>query len=569
MNSRFFHTRSNFLSQAFFLLLTSKNPNPSYRKPSNCYRFFSNQSSLSVTGKSLIRPKPDSNFDCNDFTTICDLLTNPSSLPGPTLEAALDRTGIELDPSLLQQIFDRFGSSPKLMLSLFLWSERQPGYRSSVDIFNAMIKVFARAREFESAWCLILNRLKRPIEGPNMDTFAILIRRYARAGMTLPAIRTLEFACSLDLICNSSSKLDLFEILLDSFCKEGLVWEASAYIERKRGIDPYWASSIHVYNILLKGWFRSRQLERIERLWDEMKKDNVKPSVVTYGILVQMYCQMCCVEVAVELLDEMKREGIEPDAIVYNPIIDALGEAGRFKEALGMMERFLVLESGPTVSSYNSLVKGFCKAGDLEGANKILKMMISRGFMPTTTTYNYFFRYFSKLGKIEEGLNLYTKMMEYGYTPDWLTYHLLVKLLCKQERLDLAMQVRKEMQARGYDLDSAACTMLVHLLCKMHRFEEAFGEFENMIRRGIVPQYVTYQKMIDELKIQGMTEMARKLCNVMITVPHSMKLPNTYAIDEDASRARKTNIIQKAKAMSDTLKTCRNPRELVKRRSPS
>ncbi|KAI7987098.1 Pentatricopeptide repeat-containing protein [Camellia lanceoleosa] len=422
MTSLFFHTRSNFLSQAFFLLLTSKNPNPSYQKPSHCYRFFSNQSSLSVTGKSLIRPKPDPNFDCNDFTTICDLLTNPSSLPGPTLEAALDRTGIELGPPLLQQIFDRFGSSPKLMLSLFLWSERRPGYRSSVDIFNAMIKVFARAREFESAWCLILNRLKRPIEGPNMDTFAILIRRYARAGMPSPAIRTLEFACSLDLICKSNSKLDLFEILLDSFCKEGLVWEASAYIERKRGIDPYWASQF---------------------------------IVVTYGILVQMYCQMCRVEEAVELLDEMKREGIEPDAIVYNPIIDALGEAGRFKEALGMMERFLVLESGPTVSSYNSLVNGFCKAGDLEGANKILKMMISRGFMPTTTTYNYFFRYFSKLGKIEEGLNLYTKMMEYGYTPDrsltisWLS--------CCASRRDWTWQCKLERKWKLGDMIWTRC----------------------------------------------------------------------------------------------------------------
>lgn len=47
------------------------------------------------------------------------------------------------------------------------------------------------------------------------------------AGMPSPAIRTLEFACSLDLIQCSNSELNLFEILLDSFCKEGLVWEAS------------------------------------------------------------------------------------------------------------------------------------------------------------------------------------------------------------------------------------------------------------------------------------------------------------------------------------------------------
>lgn len=450
-----------------------------------------------------------------------------------------------------------------------MWAEKQPGYLFSVGIFNAIIKVLARAREFESAWCLILGRVKRALEGPDVDTFAILIRRYACAGMTSPAIRTLEFACSLDLIHCSNSELNLFEILLDSFCKEGRVWEASKYCNTKRGADPSWVPSIHVYNSLLTGWFRARQLERVECLWDEMKKKNVKPSVATYGTLIEGYCRKHRVEVAIKLFWEMKRNGIEPNAIVYNPIIDVLGEAGRFKEALAMMERFLVLESGPTISTYNSLVKSFCRAGDVEGANKILKMMISRGFMPTITTYNYFLRHFLNSGKFEEGLNLYTKMMESAYVPDQITYHLLMILLCKQERLELAMQVRKEMKDRGYDLDPVVCTMLVHLLCTMHRVEEAFQELEDMIQRGIVPHSITYQRMTYELKELGKIEMSRKLCDMMAATPHLIKLPSAFVRDEDASRARRTSIIQKAKALSNTLKTCRDPRELVKRRKLS
>ncbi|KAL6985347.1 hypothetical protein U1Q18_018723 [Sarracenia purpurea var. burkii] len=432
-----------------------------------------------------------------------------------------------------------------------------------------MIKVLARAREFQSAWSIIFGRLKKQMEGPNVDTFSILIRRYARRGMPSIAIRTLEFACSLDLIRKSTSELNLFEILLVSFCKEGLVWEASEYLERKRQIDPYWVPSIHTYNILLKGWFQSGQVECIESIWDEMKRKNVKPSVVSYGTLIEGYCQMSRVGVAIELVEEMIKKRIEPNAIVYNTIINALGEAGRLKEALAMLERFLVLESGPTIYTYNSLVKYFCKAEDLEGANKILKIMISREFIPTTTTYNHFLRYFSKVGKVEEGLNLYTKMMETGYAPDQFTYRLLMNLLCKEERLESAMNVRKEMKARGYDLDSADCTMLVRLLCTMHRFEEAFREFEDMISRGIVPHDGAFQKMIDELKEQGMAEKARKLCDIMVIVPHSTKLPNTCARGEDASRSRRASIVQKAKAMSDILKTCRDPRELVKRKSSS
>ncbi|KAM7490324.1 hypothetical protein LguiA_033245 [Lonicera macranthoides] len=617
MNTFFCSHKRRPISTLALLLLksTTKNPDPNSQISITTYhhllrRLFSHRSWLSFTGKPLINwpqlpptpsqkpnlnqnevttigeilsnpsllqeisppskshKNPNSNLNQNDFTTICEILSNPSLSPGPDLENALNQTGIELGPSQLQEIFDRFGSSPKPLFTLFLWVEKQPSYEFSVTVFNSMINLLGKAREFDLAWSLIIDRIDTD-RGPDMDTFTILIRRFARAGMVVPAIRTYKYASNLDLIRDSNLEMSLFEILLDSFCKERHVKAASEYFARKRQLDPSWIPSTRVYNILLNGWFRSRKLKHAERLWVEMKKENVKPSVVTYGTLVEGYCRMRRVEVAIELIDEMKQEGIEPNAIVYNPIIDALGEAGRFKEVLGMMERFLVLESGPTLPTYNSLVKGFCKAGDLVGASKILKMMISKGNVPTPTTYNYFFRYFSRFGKIEEGMNLYTKMIESGYNPDRLTYHLLVKMLCEEERLDLAMQITKEMRGRGFDLDLAISTMLMHLLLKMHRFDEAFGEFEDMIRRGVVPQYLTYEKMRDMLKREGMNEMARKLRDMMASVPHSMKLPNTYNgdIDRDSSRLRRRSIIRKAEVMSDILKTKRNPREIVKSRS--
>ena len=54
----------------------------------------------------------------------------------------------------------------------------------------------------------------------------------------------------------------------------------------------------------------------MQRLRLEMKKKNVKPSIVTYDTLVGGYCRMPRVERAIELVDEMKREGIRSNAIV-------------------------------------------------------------------------------------------------------------------------------------------------------------------------------------------------------------------------------------------------------------
>lgn len=466
-------------------------------------------------------------------------------------------------------IFGRFGSSPKLLFSLFRWAEKKPEFRPSAALFNSMINALGKARDFDSAWELINGRLQGNGESMlvSVDTFATMIRRYTRAGRTQPAMRTFEFASGLDFIQNADSEMKLLEILLDSLCKEGHVRVASEYFSYTRGLKSNWIPSIRVYNILLNGWLRTKNLQCAEAFWAEMKKENVKPTVVTYGTLVEGYCRMQQVERAMELIDEMKREGIEPNAVAFNPIIDALAEAGRFEEALGMLERFLVGECGPTISTYNSLIKGFCKAGDIVGASRIIKMMISRGVVPTPTTYNYFFWYFSKSGKIEEGMNLYTKMIESGYTPDRLTYHLLLKLLCEEERLELAVQVSKEMKTRGLDMDLATSTMLIHLLCRMYKFEEAVLEFEDMIRRGVVPQYLTFQRLKDELHKRSMTELACKLRDLMSSVPHSTNLPSTYSRQGGLPRARRMSIMQKAEAMSDILKDCNNPRKLVKRRS--
>uniref|UniRef100_A0A2P2INA7 Pentatricopeptide repeat-containing protein n=1 Tax=Rhizophora mucronata TaxID=61149 RepID=A0A2P2INA7_RHIMU len=161
-------------------------------------------------------------------------------------------------------------------------------------------------------------------------------------------------------------------------------------------------------------------------------------------------------------------------------------------------------------------------------------------------------------------------MIESGYKPDRLTYHLLLKLLCEDGRLELAVEVSKEMKARGYDIDLAASTMLIHLLCKIQRFEEAFEMFREMLQKGIKPQYLTFHRLNDELRKQGMTKMADKLCNMMSSVPHSTKLPNTYNVDSNTSRhARRALILRRGEAMSEVLKISKNPKRIGKLRKSS
>lgn len=71
------------------------------------------------------------------------------------------------------------------MHNLFLWAEKKPGFKPSAALFDSMVNILGKAREFEDAWTLILDRIGDGNEGSTLvsvNTFVILIRRYARAG---------------------------------------------------------------------------------------------------------------------------------------------------------------------------------------------------------------------------------------------------------------------------------------------------------------------------------------------------------------------------------------------------
>ena len=138
-------------------------------------------------------------------------------------------------------------------------------------------------------------------------------------------------------------------------------------------------------------------------------------------------------------------------------------------------------------------------------------------------------------------------------------------MLCEANWRELVVQMIKEMKVNGFESDLATSTMLIHLLCRNHRFEEACAEFEDMFRRGHVPQYITYRMLMKELKRLGLVQLEEKLTDLMRSVPHSTKLPGSYREKEgDNAKEKRKLILEKAQAVSNVLKECKDPKELHK-----
>ncbi|KAI6681484.1 hypothetical protein NL676_035365 [Syzygium grande] len=109
-------------------------------------------------------PSPDRgrglDFPRDAFDAISGLFADPGLAAGPALDSALDEAGVRPRNELMEAVFARFGSSPKLLFGLFRWAEKQPEFRPSAGLFNSMINALGKARDFDAAWELINGRLR-------------------------------------------------------------------------------------------------------------------------------------------------------------------------------------------------------------------------------------------------------------------------------------------------------------------------------------------------------------------------------------------------------------------------
>nr|GEV91871.1 tetratricopeptide-like helical domain-containing protein [Tanacetum cinerariifolium] len=118
------------------------------------------------------------------------------------------------------------------------------------------------------------------------------------------------------------------------------------------------------------------------------------------------------------------------------------------------------------------------------------------------------------LCKIENtviAIQLLRLMDERGCKPNVVTYNTIVDSLCKEKMIDDAFKLFKEMVFERNGL----CN-LADAFCKEGKIEEAENVVEIMIKRGIVPDIVTYSTLIDGYCLQGEMAKAKTIFDSMV-----------------------------------------------------
>lgn len=266
-----------------------------------------------------------------------------------------------------------------------------------------------------------------------------------------------------------------------------------------------------VYNLLMSGFVRSNEPDRILELFEELKDklsvaggDVVVRDGIVYGNLMKGYFKKGMVEEAMDLCHRVLGDdsGVRFSAVSYNSVLDALAKNGRLDDAIVLFERMMKEHNPPkkvavNLGSFNVMVDGFCSSGRFEEAIRVFrKRLWETNCVPDVLSYNNLIDQLGKNGLVAEAEELFKEMEERGFNPDEYTFVLLVESCFRAGRPSDAIDYFGKMTDSGLRPNANAYNQVIGGLADVRNLNEARGFFDRMVEREVKPNVASYEILL-------------------------------------------------------------------------
>ncbi|CAO2838272.1 unnamed protein product [Amaranthus hypochondriacus] len=403
---------------------------------------------------------------------------------------------------MLATILAVLGKANQEALAVELFVRAEPSAGNTVQVYNAMMGVYARNGRFSKVQEMLNLMQERGCE-PDLVSFNTLINARLKSGPLEPNMavdllnevrrsgirpdtityNTLISACSREsnlqeairVFCdmeanNCQPDLWTYNAMISVFARCGLASRAEKILREleTKGFLP----DAVTYNSLLYAFAREGNTEKAGEICEEMLKRGFAKDEMAYNTILHMYSKQEQHDVVLDLYRNMKLSGLVPDAITYTVLIDCLGKANRMTEAANLMSEMLDSGVKPTLRTFSALICGYGKAGLRVEAEETFNCMLRSGIKPDKLAYSVMMDILLRSGDARKTMVLYMDMVRGNFAPDYNLYLSLIQLLKKQNEDDGLQRVISDMQQLCGMTPLNVSSILVQGEC----FDEA-GEF--------------------------------------------------------------------------------------------
>ncbi|KAH8508970.1 hypothetical protein POPTR_005G181900v4 [Populus trichocarpa] len=472
-------------------------------------RIYNNSNKLYSGFNKMLKRRYMSSETSDTTKTICKIMMSSSVV---TLDTALDQSGVRVSEQIVEDVLKKFENAGMVAYRFFEWAEKQRHYNHSVKAFHTVIDSLAKIRQYQLMWDVVkVMKSKRMV---NVETFCIIMRKYARAQKVEEAVYTFNIMDKYDVPPN----LAAFNGLLSALCKSKNVRKAQEIFD---SIKDRFVPDSKTYSILLEGWGKDPNLPKAREIFREMVSNGCRPDIVTYGIMVDVLCKAGRVDEALGIVNEMDSTVCKPTPFIYSVLVHTYGIENRIEDAVST---FLEMENNgiePDVAVYNALIGAFCKANRLKNVYRVLNEMDCKGVTPNSRTFNIILSSLIGRGETDEAYRVFLRMIKVC-EPDADTYTMMIKMFCERDELKKALKVWKYMKLKRFMPSMHTFQVLINGLCEKGDVTQACVLLEEMIEKGIRPSGVTFGRLRQLLIKEGREDVLKflqKKINVLVNDP--------------------------------------------------
>lgn len=436
---------------------------------------------------------------------VYEIMTSRAASSG--LEILLDQSGLRVPPESAEIVLKKFENAGMLAYRFFQWAQKQRNFSHSVNAYHTMIGSLAKIRQYRIMWDLVaVMRRERLL---NVETFCIIMRRYARAQKVEETVYSFNVMDKLGV----SPNLAAFNGLLGALCKSKNVRKAQEVFDK---MSHKFEPDAKTYSILLEGWGRAPDLPKMREVYHKMVDNECEPDIVTYGIMVDALCKTGRTDEALDLVQEMSFRRCQPTSYIYSAIVHSYGVEEKIENAVST---FLAMEKSgikPDVVVYNALISAFCRVNKYENAFRVVGDMTEKGISPDLRTYNIILSSMIGAGQTEGAYRVFRTMIKRrDCEPDSDTYTMMIKMFFETDKLRRALKVWKYMQLKQFIPTMHTFAVLINGLCEKGEVDQACAVFEDMIEKGIRPPGSTFGKLRHLLLKEGREDVLKFLVGKM------------------------------------------------------
>eukprot|EP00252_Welwitschia_mirabilis_P013055 TRINITY_DN2886_c0_g1_i1.p1 TRINITY_DN2886_c0_g1~~TRINITY_DN2886_c0_g1_i1.p1 ORF type:complete len:695 (-),score=145.14 TRINITY_DN2886_c0_g1_i1:282-2366(-) len=404
-------------------------------------------------------------------------------------------------------------------MGFFNWLKNKDGFRPTVSMYNAMIKLLGRLGKIDEIQSIV-NYMSDT--GCEMDiaTYMNLINAYSAANDIDNVLKVYNMIKKNDCVPNVAFYTDLIHALAKGKQYEKLSGVFHEMIESE--VNP----NVGTFFILMKALQELARLDVAFEIFQKLKRMNIRPSPSMYALFIEEYAKAGNIEVVEELINEMKGYAFSAGPIFSN-IIEVLNKEGK-KEKSAILSRLFWsdVKSRPKIlerpAEKQQEVPGYHeKPSWWEIAGKV------QIWTPSIVSYleglsidwqsHQVVLIIKRMRYARIASAFYNWLKNSGFKHDEHTTAALVLRLTQSKMFPEALQLMNEAKAEGLKLPLLVCNQVIGAASVNRNFEIAQSVLNLIKNTGLKPNLMTYSTLIVRLAQSDQNEAALEIYQAMLS----------------------------------------------------